>query len=647
MHLRFLLRSVAFPVMQKTMATFKISFLLKSVSAPIAAILVFAALPSVMAQNLVVGSNSSGQTTNFSSGSTYYSEDAQIGYNGSSNNAVISNGAQIQVYGLTYIGTAGNDNSVEVTGTGSSWMNQGQTFYVGYSGCSNQILITNGGSVLVEGGGYGIVGETSGSSNNSAIVTGDGSTWSNSGNLYVGDYGMGNSLVLTNGGTAYSIWGIIGVGDSASNNSAIVTGVGSKWSNLGSLVIGNSGSSNALTLANGGSVIAPTGLIIASYAGSSGTVNIGTYGGSDTAGAISAPTITFGSGNGSINFNQTDTMTLTSSITGHGTINQLGVGTSVLSADNSGYSGSILVGDGTLRAASATAYGNGTVAVTLSNTSGAILDLDGHNSSIGSLSGGGSNGGNVTLGTGTLTVGGANSSTTYAGVISGSGGIIKSGSGTQTLNGINSATGNTKVTGGTLKVGEGGALASSNTIVQSGGTLINNGSIAGTTTIQSGATLAGNRGNFSALALQGGSILTWNLTNAAGVAGTGWDLLNISNIDLSALSSNNKLTINILGTPLNFSGQDYAFEFFNVSGSRTTFNPEDFLINTDGLTLASGLSLGTWSVAVDSRNSDALDVVYTAVPEPCSYVLFGGAFLVMTLVLRSTHRRAIVASQKH
>ena len=42
--------------------------------------------------------------------------------------------------------------------------------------------------------------------------------------------------------------------------------------------------------------------------------------------------------------------------------------------------------------------------VVMANTSGAILDVNGMTDTIGSLSGGGSSGGNITLGSGSLTV---------------------------------------------------------------------------------------------------------------------------------------------------------------------------------------------------------------------------------------------------
>ena len=80
--------------------------------------------------------------------------------------------------------------------------------------------------------------------------------------------------------------------------------------------------------------------------------------------------------------------------------------------------------------------------------SGATLDLNDNDQVIGSLSG--VAGTNVLLGAGVLTTGGNNTSTSYAGVISGSGGIIKTGAGTFIMTGNNTYTGGTMVVPGKL-----------------------------------------------------------------------------------------------------------------------------------------------------------------------------------------------------
>jgi autotransporter-associated beta strand protein len=88
--------------------------------------------------------------------------------------------------------------------------------------------------------------------------------------------------------------------------------------------------------------------------------------------------------------------------------------------------------------------------------SGASLDLNGENQTIGSLAG--VAGSAVTLEAGTLTTGGNNTSTAFAGSISGSGGLVKNGTGTQTLSGSNSYSGGTTVNAGKLLIAANGAL---------------------------------------------------------------------------------------------------------------------------------------------------------------------------------------------
>ena len=77
------------------------------------------------------------------------------------------------------------------------------------------------------------------------------------------------------------------------------------------------------------------------------------------------------------------------------------------------------------------------------------LDLNNFNLTLSSLT----SGGNVTLGSGTLTLGTRDVSNTFAGTISGTGGLTKVGSGTLTLTGALPYTGATEVKAGTLRVG--------------------------------------------------------------------------------------------------------------------------------------------------------------------------------------------------
>jgi fibronectin-binding autotransporter adhesin len=166
-------------------------------------------------------------------------------------------------------------------------------------------------------------------------------------------------------------------------------------------------------------------------------------------------------------------------------LTKVGSGVWVLAGANT-YTGATTINGGTLRLSGAGTFGNLST-VTVANAAGATLDLNGLSRSIGSLTGGGATGGTVTLGAGTLTTGGNNTSSTYAGVISGTGGLTKVGTGTFTVTGANTYTGATTINGGTLAVttlADGGTAsplgASSNVpsnLVIDGGTLLLNNSV--------------------------------------------------------------------------------------------------------------------------------------------------------------------------
>jgi autotransporter-associated beta strand protein len=102
-----------------------------------------------------------------------------------------------------------------------------------------------------------------------------------------------------------------------------------------------------LTIASGGTVVASGGVVVGGGSGSgTSTLNIGTPGGTDTGVNLIAPTVALLDPNAAINFNQADTFTATSSITGAGNLNQLGTGTTILTSTNS-YTGTTTVAGGT------------------------------------------------------------------------------------------------------------------------------------------------------------------------------------------------------------------------------------------------------------------------------------------------------------
>ncbi|MDB6153335.1 MAG: autotransporter-associated beta strand repeat protein [Chthoniobacteraceae bacterium] len=84
------------------------------------------------------------------------------------------------------------------------------------------------------------------------------------------------------------------------------------------------------------------------------------------------------------------------------------------------------------------------------SSANSTLDLNGNNETVGSLIG--VSGSKVFLGNGTLTTGGNNSDSIYAGVIAGAGGVVtKTGTGTLTLTGTNSYSGGTNINAGKFK----------------------------------------------------------------------------------------------------------------------------------------------------------------------------------------------------
>jgi len=188
----------------------------------------------------------------------------------------------------------------------------------------------------------------------------------------------------------------------------------------------------------------------------------------------SARAVALGPGNGTI-----DTMgnngTLSGAITG-GALTKIGSGVLTLSGANS-FSGGLTVDGGSVVAGSATAFGPGGLTV----TSG-TANLDGNSMTLAGLSGAG----DVDLGSATLTVDQAGSST-FSGSISGSGGLVNAG-GELTLSGTSSYTGPTTVDSGTLRID--GSITSAVTV--NGGILSGSGAISGAggnVTVKSGGTL--------------------------------------------------------------------------------------------------------------------------------------------------------------
>jgi T5SS/PEP-CTERM-associated repeat protein len=150
-----------------------------------------------------------------------------------------------------------------ITGTNSLWSNAG-SFSLGNCGSDSLLVVSNGGGV-VSSNGY--IAEVSRWTNCSAVITGSGSFWSNTGTLTIGSLAnggnnpsSGNSLIISDGGRVTGSTAVIANATNFFSNSVTVTGINSLWSNSGSVDLGVLGSLNVLVISNGGTVIA-TGII--------------------------------------------------------------------------------------------------------------------------------------------------------------------------------------------------------------------------------------------------------------------------------------------------------------------------------------------------------------------------------------------------
>lgn len=253
-----------------------------------------------------------------------------------------------------------------------------------------------------------------------------------------------------------------------------------------------------------------------------------------------------------------------------------------------------------------------TTAVALSD--GATLDVNGTDQTIASLTGAA---GTSIINTGVLTVGDA-ANTEFAGVISGNGTMTKVGSGKLTLSGANTPTGNTYVQGGTLEIT--GSLSGSILEVQSGGTLAGNGSIGADVYVLAGGKLA-----------PGTSPGTLTVTGATLDFSDAVTAINTQSLafELGTTSDRVNLTTGSFGIGsgvLDF--DDFAFTAgagFGP-GTYTLFDSTADVFGTLGTSLSGTISgFGATLALADGDN----DIVLNVVPEPGSVTLLLGGLAML------------------
>ena len=308
-------------------------------------------------------------------------------------------------------------------------------------------------------------------------------------NTYSGGTIIGSGTVIAESATALSPFSAFTVNsDSALDLNGFDNTIGSLSGN-GTVL--NNGGIATLTVGNdntdttfGGVLENGTGVLQLTKLGAGTLTLTGTniYTGTTT---ISAGTLQLGDGgttgsivgnvinNGILAFDRSNALIFGGNISGRGAVTQIGIGTTELTGANT-YSGGTIIRAGTLQAGSLHGFSPNSAF-----TVNSILDLNGFNNTIGSLSGNGTvlNNGQ---GIATLTAGNDNTNTTFGGALQNGSSVLqltKSGTGTLTLTGTNTYTGTTTVNNGSLIVE--GSIASLETVVNAGGIIGGHGTIGG------------------------------------------------------------------------------------------------------------------------------------------------------------------------
>ena len=320
-----------------------------------------------------------------------------------------SNAPTFNAFGLLEFDNAATAGNAIINNT------PGATTFTGTSTAANATITNSFG---------GLVSFTDNSTAGSALIT------TNLGSLaqFFANSTGGNAQFITAGTVDFS--GTTGPNGDGKVSAGSIAGAGTYFLGSNQLTVGSNNLSTIVdgTIEDGGSSGGSGASLVKIGAGTLTLTGANTYTGGTI---ISGGALQLGNGgasgailgdvvdNGIFAINRSDTFTFGGVISGTGAFMQLGPGTTVLTGANT-YTGATNVNAGTLQAGAANAFSPFSA---FTVASGATLDLNSFNQTIGSLAGAG----NVTLGAATLTTGNDNTSTTFSGAISGTGGLTKSG----------------------------------------------------------------------------------------------------------------------------------------------------------------------------------------------------------------------------
>ncbi|HEY2414903.1 MAG TPA: autotransporter-associated beta strand repeat-containing protein [Pirellulaceae bacterium] len=331
--------------------------------------------------------------------------------------------------------------------------------------------------------------------------------WNNANNDTAIFAGSAGTVALSTGITARAI-GFSTSGYTVGNNVLTLSGGGvDVASGLTETISSQIAGSAGLTLTGSGTtILTGTNTYSGTTTISAGTLQIGSGG---TAGTLGSGSIINGA---ALRFNRTDSITVSSAISGTGSLTQAGTGTLILIGANT-YGGTTTISAGTLQIGNGSAGGTpGTGAI--GNSGALVINLSGSLTLPNLISGAGSlsligsgivfltaadtytgpttissgtlqlgtGGGSVTIGSGAITNNGAlvinrGGSLTLSNAITSSGSFSLIGSGTVILTGPDNFSGTTTISSGTLQIGTGGSAVTvgSGPIIDNGVLVINRG----------------------------------------------------------------------------------------------------------------------------------------------------------------------------
>ncbi|MQR01648.1 autotransporter-associated beta strand repeat-containing protein [Glaciimonas soli] len=353
------------------------------------------------------------------------------------------------------------------------------------------------------------------------------------------------TLQLGNGGTSGSI-----VGDVLNNGALVVDR--SDATTLSGVISGN----GSLTQAGAGTtILTGDNTYTGGTAINAGTLQIGDGG---TSGSIAGNV----NNNGALIVDRSDALTLSSVISGNGSLTQAGTGTTVLTGTNT-YTGDTAINAGTLQIGDGGT--SGSIAGNVNNNGALIVDRS--------------------------------DALSLGGVISGTGSLTQAGTGTTTLTGAGSSVGSTNVTAGTLNLAQSGTFTNSGNYTTSGGATTQ---VGADSTLTVGGVLTQAAGSTLSVDINGNGGQPAITANTANLSGT----INIAGYTAPTPPNGDD---GLIGTQVNIirttGGITNDFTSVNVGGSTT---PVDYLSvvgskSVDGLDYNVGLGL-TWFAGANQGN---------------------------------------------